>query len=221
MKSRKKTAIFKNQGGRAYFRLLGLKRGESRVSVIRSAAQALSVSLTNDEPRLSPHVADDRRARIAVAAYRLLDPRERSDLYERVQLVFPIDREEMETPVIASNSLVDQMPPISDGQCKNPNNASAIKASSDPTPLPRGAHRRNPRSHSDVKLMEQPVIDEAIDDAAGADRLVLLERGTLCEDSNLTIEERRSIVRALKNARPSAESRSSTSLAWFRTKLGI
>ncbi len=82
----------------------------NRVNVIRSARKHCRFPC-HSESLLSPHVADDRRAQIAVAAYRLLDPRERNDLYERVQLVFPIDREDMDIPVIAANTLVDQMQP--------------------------------------------------------------------------------------------------------------
>jgi hypothetical protein len=219
MKSRKKTSTFKRQGSRAYFRLLGLKRGETRVNVIRSAAQAMSVSLTHSESLLSPHVADDRRAQIAVAAYRLLDPRERSDLYERVQLVFPIDREDMDTPVIAANTLIDQMPALP-GHAKPEPKKEQPKASDAQIQPPRNAHRRAPRPHSEVKLMDQSVIDDAIDDKAGAERVISLEKASERDDSSLSIEERRNIVRALRKA-STADRRRNAPLAWFRTKLGM
>ena len=122
----------KNEAFVAHFRLLGLRRGECRSNVIRSAAQAMAVSLKSgrsdfagdnyvsdqyvgDQHTLAQvhQSADDvRRAKIAVATYRLLDPRERSDIYERVQLCYPIDRDDSDLPAAPTRKLIEQMPKV-------------------------------------------------------------------------------------------------------------
>ncbi len=116
-----------NEAFVAHFRLLGLRRGECRSNVIRSAAQAMAVALKRTgtafaEDNLASEqyaggqtlqTADDvRRARIAIATYRLLDPRERTDNYERVQLCYPIDRDDSDSPAVSTRKLVDQMPKV-------------------------------------------------------------------------------------------------------------
>ena len=95
-----------------HYQLLGLSRGECRVHVIRSAAQAMSIALTQCEQHVQSTVVDIRKAKIAIATYWLLDPRKRCDLYERIQLVHPIDREDAEVPVVSSRKLIDQMAPV-------------------------------------------------------------------------------------------------------------
>lgn len=122
----------KNEAFVAHFRLLGLRSGECRSNVIRSAAQAMAVSLKSsrsdfagdnyvsdqyvgDQHTLAQvhQSADDvRRAKIAVATYRLLDPRERSDIYERVQLCYPIDRDDSDLPAAPTRKLIEQMPKV-------------------------------------------------------------------------------------------------------------
>lgn len=71
-----------------HFQLLGLKRGECRIEVIRQAARRRATDIAG---RSHPATVDLHRAEIAVATYRLLDPRGRTQLYERVQLSCPID----------------------------------------------------------------------------------------------------------------------------------
>jgi len=73
---------------RNFFRRLGLSRGECRIETIREAAKskAREVSLKSH-----PATSDLHRAEIAVATYRLLDPRGRKALYERIQLSCPLD----------------------------------------------------------------------------------------------------------------------------------
>jgi hypothetical protein len=140
MKFNRKHHKKKNEAFVAHFRLLGLRRGECRTNVIRSAAQSMSIALSysGDAGDLGEHSADDiRRARIALAAYRLLDPRERTDVYERVQLCYPIDREDMESPTASNSKLMDQMAKV------------PVKS------------KRTTKSI--VRLMGQPVIDEAIE----------------------------------------------------------
>ncbi len=186
----------------SHFRLLGLPKGECRTNVIRSAAQAMSVALSfhgdrNAHDHSQQSAEDVRRARIAVAAYRLLDPRERNDLYERVQLCYPIDRDSDEPTIPVQGKLLDQMPRI-------------------PTKV-----RMQATKH--VKLMEQPVIGEAIegnsptDEEPGASRQTASSVGNHTE---LSLEERRGIVRLLREAQD-ATAQGRTALSWIRSKLGI
>jgi hypothetical protein len=136
---------------------------------------------------------DMNRARIAIAAYRLLDPRERSDTYERVQLCFPIDREDSENDSTPAGKLVDQMP------------------------------RVLRRKSTGVRLMGQPLIDEAIEgnaqndeDPDGADVATIEMRAS----SDLSLEERRGIVRLMRQSDESTL-RGLSPLGWLRSRLGI
>lgn len=162
----------------AHFRFLGLKRGECRAHVIRSAAEAMSIALTHNGDQIaSPVVEDGQRALIAIATYRLLDPRERCDLYERVQLTYPLDREEAEVGIVDSQVLISQMP--------------------DPVDIK-------------VKLMEQPVIGQAIEGQAATESV----------DTELSMDERRGIVRLLRES-DEANLRGLSPLGWLRSRLGI
>jgi len=184
----------------AHFRLLGLNRGECRTNVIRSAAQAMSVALSynGDAGDHVKHSVDDvQRAMIAVAAYRLLDPRERTDVYERVQLCYPIDREDMEFSPQSNGKLVDQMVKV------------PVKS-------------RQP-TKSIVKLMGQPVIDEAIEGNSPEDPEPEAESENPSSehpDSNPSIEERRRIVRLLQDSDESMP-RSLSPIGWLRSRLGL
>jgi len=185
-----------------HFRLLGLQSGECRTNIIRSAAQAMSVSLsysgnTGVSDHLQRHSDDMLRARIALAAYRLLDPRERSDIYERVQLCYPIDRDDPDEASTSAAKLVDQMPKVTE-------------------------KTRRPLS-SGVKLMGQPLIDEAIEGKSPSDE----EPGagpslnsTSSDSNELSLEERRNIVRLLRDLED-ASLRSLSPLGWLRSRLGI
>jgi hypothetical protein len=142
------------------------------------------------------HANDTRRARIAVATYRLLDPRERTDMYERVQLCYPIDRDDIESESLSVAKLIDQMPQLS----------PKIQ-------LP---------SNSVVKLMGQPLIDEAIegnspeDEEPGARQLAITDMPS----SHLSLEEKRSVVRLLRQAEEGTL-RGLSPLGWLRSRLGI
>lgn len=190
----------KNEAFVAHFRLLGLRRGECRTNVIRSAAQSMSVALSyngqvGDHANQSAN--DDRRAKIALAAYRLLDPRERVDVYERVQLCYPLDREDMEREAESNFKLVDQM-------VKVPMNS-----------------RRPPQSM--VKLMGQPVIDEAIEGNSPDDsepEAASENLATAFTSSDPTLDERRRIVRLMRELDESTL-RSLSPIGWLRSRLGI
>ena len=185
-----------------HFRLLGLRRGECRMNIIRSAAQATSVALGHGgnpavSGQLQSHTDDLRRARIALAAYRLLDPRERSDIYERVQLCYPIDRDEMHETFPSAAKLIDQMPKVT-------------------------AKSNRPTSTS-VKLMGQPLIDEAIEGKSPSDEepgACISKTSADLVSSELSLEERRNVVRLLRNSEESSP-RSLSPLGWLRSRFGI
>lgn len=201
MKFNRKHHKTKNEVFAAHFRLLGLKRGECRTNVIRSAAQAMSVALSynGNAGDQGKHFADDiQRAKIAVAAYRLLDPRERSDVYERVQLCYPIDREDIETSTPAAGKLVDQMVDV-------------------PVKLQRPT-KSAPKTI--VKLMGQPVIDEAIEGVSPTDEEPEAAGENPSTDSEPSLEERRRIVRLMRELDESTP-RSLSPIGWLRSRLGL
>ncbi len=72
------------------FRLLGLRPREARLDVIRHAIHTASTNLIpcDSDRNETPKACEDRqRAEVVTAAYRLLDPRKRASLFERVQLL--------------------------------------------------------------------------------------------------------------------------------------
>lgn len=207
----------KNEAFVAHFRLLGLRRGECRSNVIRSAAQAMAVSLkssksdfagdnyVSDEYVGDQHTleqvhqsADDvRRAKIAVATYRLLDPRERSDIYERVQLCYPIDRDDSDLPAAPTRKLIDQMPKVS------------LKI------------RRQPSAF--INPIGQPLTEKSsegnltsYEESEGASTINSLNQVS----SDLSLEERRSIVHLMRNSNESTL-RGLSPLGWLKSRLGI
>ena len=207
----------KNEAFVAHFRLLGLRRGECRSNVIRSAAQAMAVSLkssrsdfagdnyVSDQYVGDQHTleqvhqsADDvRRAKIAVATYRLLDPRERSDIYERVQLCYPIDRDDSDLPAAPTRKLIDQMPKVS------------LKI------------RRQPSAF--INPIGQPLTEKSsegnltsYEESEGASTINSLNQVS----SDLSLEERRSIVHLMRNSNESTL-RGLSPLGWLKSRLGI
>lgn len=66
------------------YALLGLRANEARVSVIRRAA--LQVARRINGAANGPQEGSEMRMHLAVSTYRLLDPRRRNRLVERVQL---------------------------------------------------------------------------------------------------------------------------------------
>jgi len=185
----------------SHFRLLGLRRGECRTHVIRSAAQAMSVALSHHEKHSQGDLSDRRRARIAFAAYRLLDPRERRDLYERVQLSYPIDREDIEPASISARGDGLTASLRTREQSRQP---SVVKAAEKP---------------SAVLLMQQPLIDQAFDETDSelyVDAEIVAEE----DDQQARINERRGIVRLIREL-DRIEPRTLSTLEWIRSRLGI
>lgn len=89
----------------ADFRRLGLRRGECSSIAIRDATQNAVQRLAVSSSQQSRELIDRQLGQLAASAYRLLDPRYRTQLYERIQLSYLIDRDEAK-PVPQQNALL-------------------------------------------------------------------------------------------------------------------
>lgn len=197
-----------------HFRLLGLRRGECRTKVIRSAAEAMAIAISDLPQAPQVRVQDDRRAEIAYAAYKLLDPRERTDLFERVQLSYPIDRDEVDEFESAGGKLVDQMRQVVAAPAESPKRVKlmglpvihrAIGTSPEESPQDR---TETPEFSDVVPEFSDVVAEEvATDTVASSDSLGLLE-------------ERRGIVRLLRKSDESTL-RGLSTLGWLWSRLGM
>lgn len=197
-----------------HFRLLGLRRGECRTKVIRSAAEAMAIAISDLPQAPQVRVQDDRRAEIAYAAYKLLDPRERTDLFERVQLSYPIDRDEVDEFESAGGKLVDQMRQVVAAPAESPKRVKlmglpvihrAIGTSPEESPQDR---TETPEFSDVVPKFSDVVAEEvATDTVASSDSLALLE-------------ERRGIVRLLRKSDESTL-RGLSTLGWLWSRLGM
>lgn len=197
-----------------HFRLLGLRRGECRTKVIRSAAEAMAIAISDLPQATQVRVQDDRRAEIAYAAYKLLDPRERTDLFERVQLSYPIDRDEVDEFESAGGKLVDQMRQVVAAPAESPKRVKlmglpvihrAIGTSPEESPQDR---TETPEFSDVVPEFSDVVAEEvATDTVASSDSLGLLE-------------ERRGIVRLLRKSDESTL-RGLSTLGWLWSRLGM
>jgi len=198
-----------------HFRLLGLRRGECRTKVIRSAAEAMAIAISDLPQTTQVRVQDDRRAEIAYAAYKLLDPRERTDLFERVQLSYPIDRDEVDEFESASGKLVDQMRQVVAAPAESPKRVKlmgmpVIHRAIGTSPDERPQDRTETPEFSDVVPKFSDVVAEeevATDTVASSDSLGLLE-------------ERRGIVRLLRKSDESTL-RGLSPLGWLWSRLGM
>jgi len=176
----------------AQFRFLGLKRGESRVTVIRQAAQEMASLLTDAELEYDAEVLTKRRLEIALAAYRLLDPRRRTKRLERIHLSLPTERDE----------LLDQ-----------------------PTFEEPIALESSDREFSG--LMQLPVLERVFQEEALAPETVAatVSSNTWVAASDvgspdLELEERREVVRAIREFDRESDVRGST-LNWLRSVFGL
>ncbi len=89
----------------ADFHRLGLRRGECSSMAIRDATQNAVQRLADTASKQSRELVDRQLGQLATSAYRLLDPRYRTQLYERVQLSYLIDRDETK-PIVHQNALL-------------------------------------------------------------------------------------------------------------------
>jgi hypothetical protein len=175
---------------REHFHFLGLAVGESDLAAIYSAAQTRAAGISDCEGQ--PGIEDliCRQSEIAVATYRLLDPRGRDSFSERVQLCYSTDLEERKLEI---KDLDLQRVPK-----HNPW-------------VPRNRSRKRTPAPKPV-LMNRPVIERAIQEEA-SDPVA----SQAVAESKSWLDERREVVRSLRELEPDT---SSTPFSWIRSVLG-
>jgi hypothetical protein len=171
-----------------HFRALGLPAGESRIEVIREAARSRAKQLSG---RAHPSTVDLHRAKIAVAAYRLLDPRGRTELYERVQLSCPLDQ-------------ADQLPPLPPAISSINRQIECVTGKSESS----SADKMLPIRMMDGVVMEQAIVQSSEEETESD------------SEGDLTIAERRNVVSLLRELED-ATATPWKPIGWIRSKLGI
>jgi hypothetical protein len=181
----------------AHFRFLGLRRGESDPHAIRSAATAMSGCVGACEGHMGVEGEILRRSEIAVAAYRLLDPRRRASFFERVQLGYPVDRDDRrpaDAEVFhAGRETVN--PWVSAAGIVSTNDSAATASATG-------------------KLMGLDVIERAIQEEMSEPTTAQAAMETLS-----WLEERREVIRSIRELESASEQKPST-VHWLRSVLG-
>lgn len=154
--------------------------------------QEMASLLTESEPGYDSEVLTKRRFEIALAAYRLLDPRRRRKRLERIHLCFPLDREE----------LIDQ--PTFQGSTAS---ASENRESSGLMQLP---------------VLERVFQEEASAPGAVASTVSTNSWVATSDfgGAELELEERREVVRTLRKFDRESETQGSA-LNWLRSVFGL
>lgn len=98
-----------SRANRVYFKFLGLQGSESSEEAILGAAKKMAALVREREPFNPPDVIIRSRHEIALATYRLLDPRRRQSQWERIQLTRPLDREDRQYTLPQPGSLIESM----------------------------------------------------------------------------------------------------------------
>lgn len=177
----------------AYFRFLGLRSGESDPEAIRGAASAMAGVLSDCEGQYGVEGSIRRRSEIALATYRLIDPRQRESLVERVQLCYPIDHQERKTEIRERDF--------------------NVKPSSNPWVEPI-ALAQEPTVDRPV-LMTQPVIERAIQEEASEP-----VAAQAMADTMSWLEERREVIRHLRTMEREPSPSTVSPFSWIRSVLG-
>lgn len=97
---------------RGDFRLLSLDLGECRSARIRDAIQQVVHEVAINRSIQTSESLDQHLAKVLTAGYRLMDPRYRAPLYQRVQLCYPIDRDEAVVQVAPLLLETEPPPPV-------------------------------------------------------------------------------------------------------------
>lgn len=190
---RRRLAGGRDPANGAYFRFLGLRLGESDPEAIRSAASAMAGVLSDCEGQYGVEGLMQRRSEIALATYRLIDPRQRESLVERVQLCYPIDHQDRKTEIRERDF--------------------NVKPSSNPW-VESSVSGLEPFSDRPV-LMTQPVIERAIHEEA-SDPVA----SQAMADTMSWLEERREVVRHLRDMEHESSPSAISPLSWIRSVLG-
>ncbi len=98
-----------SKANRVYFKFLGLKTSESNEQAILEASKKMARLVQERAPFNAPELIERSRQEIALATYRLLDPRRRKNAWERIQLTRPIDREDREYQIPDPGALLRRM----------------------------------------------------------------------------------------------------------------
>ncbi len=188
----KKRLIPRERSNLIHFRFLGLKSGECRPHVIRSAAKELSNSISENEMQYRVDALAKRRYEVALATYRLLDPRRRPTLYERVHLSISLDEDNNEIETRTETFAISR-----DGK--------RVVDSPD--------SRR-------VQLMNRQVIEEAIHQETKSVELVV-ERDEVDSWLEERREVVRAIRDADGHDDDNADDQPRSAFQWLRSKLGL
>lgn len=113
-----KTSLSK--ANRVYFKFLGLAKGQSCEVAILDAAKKMASLVRARESFNPPEVIIRSRHEIALATYRLLDPRRRQSQWERIQLTRPQDRLDRQHRIPAPGSLLQCMEQASRERTQEP-----------------------------------------------------------------------------------------------------
>ncbi|MFN9344973.1 MAG: hypothetical protein ACK6DQ_00135 [Planctomycetota bacterium] len=103
-----------SKANRVYFKFLGLQTAESSEEAILEAAKKMATLVQEREPFNPPETIHRSRLEIALATYRLLDPRRRQSQWERIQLTRPLGREDREYQLPEPGTLIRSMDHTSD-----------------------------------------------------------------------------------------------------------
>ncbi|MCY2974244.1 MAG: hypothetical protein NTW52_06205 [Planctomycetota bacterium] len=196
------------------YRLLGLAWGESDIVKIRNSVTASSNDLRKKVKPRGTHEGLDRRTKVALAGYRLLDPRFRSQLYDRVQLSCIVYRELDELPRDIESS--DRLPLLTD---KLP----TLDTQSEPKLL---SHASTSDQACDFQSSSQfsPNSDCASNDkfesSESAFRAMPFEWQGLDQESS-PLEDAREIVRLLNEPKLAENTKSNKISRWIRAARSV
>ncbi|MEK0427174.1 MAG: hypothetical protein ACK5EO_10175 [Planctomycetota bacterium] len=98
-----------SKANRVYFKFLGLQTAETSEEAILEASKKMAALVQEREPFNPAETIDRSRQEIALATYRLLDPRRRQTQWERIQLTRPLDREDRQYQLPEPGSLIRSM----------------------------------------------------------------------------------------------------------------
>ena len=195
---------------RVYCKFLGLDANETDDSVILNASSRMAQLVNERKAFNSPEVIVRSRSEIALATYRLLDPRRRAYLWQRIQLVRPLNREDRRSSSSPSNSLWSQTEPASSAGDSESDQNPPIEFELSNTPTPVSQERSD--------WINRRVIDRAVEQTASQATLVDSNH-----DARNWLEERREIVRTLKSSEDSMsrdKRQEKSTLSWLLSVFG-
>ncbi len=195
---------------RVYCKFLGLDANETDESVILNASSRMAQLVNERKAFNSPEVIVRSRSEIALATYRLLDPRRRAYPWQRIQLIRPLNREDRHLQSSSSNSLWSQTEPASSAGDSEPDQNPPNESEQSNTPTLVTQERAG--------WINRRVIDRAFEQTASQATLVDSNH-----DARNWLEERREIVRTLKSSEDSmsrGKRQEKSTLSWLLSVFG-